>query len=753
MNLQVDESLLSTIKDEYMTSIIELPEITNSLTQSQETRMDIDKRPLVATCTENSIVDVKPDKLGIQVDHFGTNGNNTESGSQGLIGNTSAVFTGAHLYAAGDRAGQNKTFYPMTGPECGNIANEGISTGIDQNINKLPNQENSKKFQCSLLSRETPVSPDIEVREMLKFSALNDAKAEQKQTCSIPVNDKTEDKQSNKSEFSNESVQENHEKVPPISPTKPMNCRVCCEKFTKPSLLDRHYKNIHDLDEPYQCWRCCYRTCVYMCMERHMEFCGSSTPFPCEKCLEMFEGADVLLEHRVKAHSNSKESVEKVRCPDCSDEFENSEMFSLHSGEFHSKDLSEKSQHELLHCSECGDMFENAQHLSEHKGNMHSSDLKIPKTGLIGTSRRKQTKRKNSVDSGEANATKIKKLKLDGKVPVGIVKKCKKMPKLRLMVPKVKKVKSEPSDGRVEPKNKKVKKEDGDTLYLCPHTDQGCRYKSINKYNFTKHMGTHVDRYSCESCTFTCRKKKQFRQHSESAHGSGVRKNFLCSICGKNFKNSGRLRVHLRIHMNDRPFICDQCGRGFASKDMMTEHQKVKHAGEIFTCQTCGKEFPAKKYLQKHIKTHDPSRIFLCDVCPKAFKTAAHLRTHTRVHTGEKPFQCAECGKRFKQICGLVAHKNAHSGKKSYICTACETGFIYNSSLKNGLCLQCRKAGVTVDTKTVIAERVSGNLSSVSLNFVKMEIGDNNLCNSLACETSADVFTSTVQSSIVNSFL
>jgi len=84
-----------------------------------------------------------------------------------------------------------------------------------------------------------------------------------------------------------------------------------------------------------------------------------------------------------------------------------------------------------------------------------------------------------------------------------------------------------------------------------------------------------------------------------SANVSGVDK--TCNQCGKSFPSTGRLKIHMNVHKDDKakPFKCDVCEKGFSSAASLKNH-KLLHTGEVHKCEYC--EYTA---VQKgNLKTH-----------------------------------------------------------------------------------------------------------------------------------------------------
>ena len=66
------------------------------------------------------------------------------------------------------------------------------------------------------------------------------------------------------------------------------------------------------------------------------------------------------------------------------------------------------------------------------------------------------------------------------------------------------------------------------------------------------------------------------------AKQSGGRAHSYCHICDKNYWSSNKLKLHMKIHAEERPFVCEFCGKGFASTSYQGQktHDLIKHIME-----------------------------------------------------------------------------------------------------------------------------------------------------------------------------
>ena len=50
-----------------------------------------------------------------------------------------------------------------------------------------------------------------------------------------------------------------------------------------------------------------------------------------------------------------------------------------------------------------------------------------------------------------------------------------------------------------------------------------------------------------------------------------------CDVCEKRFTRSGSLKVHMRIHTNERPYECDVCDKAFRQLAHLQSHMRTQH--------------------------------------------------------------------------------------------------------------------------------------------------------------------------------
>lgn len=159
------------------------------------------------------------------------------------------------------------------------------------------------------------------------------------------------------------------------------------------------------------------------------------------------------------------------------------------------------------------------------------------------------------------------------------------------------------------------------------------------------------------------------------------KKSYICDICEKVFNRSDNLKIHMRVHTNEKPYLCVVCNKTFSRSQHLTTHMR-SHTGEKpFSCDVCNKRFSESKSLQNHRKTHTGERPDKCDLCGKCFTHSGHLKRHMMTHTTEKPFKCGLCDKMYTRSENLEKHMKVHASCEVYTCDKCDKRFLSTERL------------------------------------------------------------------------
>ena len=95
------------------------------------------------------------------------------------------------------------------------------------------------------------------------------------------------------------------------------------------------------------------------------------------------------------------------------------------------------------------------------------------------------------------------------------------------------------------------------------------------------------------------------------------------------------MKVHIRVHTNDRPYHCPYKGK-------------------------CNQAFKTKSQLSDHILKHTQIKNFQCPECRTCFARKSRLKIHMMIHKGEKPFECIICTKKFREKANYNFHMKKH---------------------------------------------------------------------------------------------
>jgi transcription elongation factor Elf1 len=77
----------------------------------------------------------------------------------------------------------------------------------------------------------------------------------------------------------------------------------------------------------------------------------------------------------------------------------------------------------------------------------------------------------------------------------------------------------------------------------------------------------------------------------------GLKYNFECEVCGKEFCKKGKLKKHHKSVDNGITirYQCDLCNSQTNSQTSLTQHRQSIHMGKKHLCQECAQQFSEKK--------------------------------------------------------------------------------------------------------------------------------------------------------------
>ena len=265
-------------------------------------------------------------------------------------------------------------------------------------------------------------------------------------------------------------------------------------------------------------------------------------------------------------------------------------------------------------------------------------------------------------------------------------------------------------------------------IYFC-----NCCFKSfLDIHCLRRHVSVHRGVHSCGECGRSFNRKDNLDEHSCGVTAKSYVP-YRCKICGRGFKESRDVDLHLRLHPSStrcstclRHFVdeescarhecdpklhyCPICLKGFNNKSVYKKHQK-QHPS-YFACETCKKMYATRKELILHVcpdgtgGTAGTNKCFTCEICGLAFANEKMCNGHRTRHTDRH--MCSICGKRFTRKESLACHiLDQHPDSDEtlgiYMCMLCTTPLLNRQELHEHLKthehqMTCKKCNETFAT-------------------------------------------------------
>lgn len=173
--------------------------------------------------------------------------------------------------------------------------------------------------------------------------------------------------------------------------------------------------------------------------------------------------------------------------------------------------------------------------------------------------------------------------------------------------------------------------------------------------------------FKCHICSLEFPKMQMLSTHCRS-HSPETLPKVLCPWCGVALNSWKRCMAHKSKHIRETDdFICRLCNVSYKKKSAYDKHLTIKHGpGAVrFICSQCGKEFKERNILKNHEKIHLPDELKLkhpCIYCGKKFVNGHCLKIHiARVHEKVALHTCELCGKGCITKSDLKWHMVKHS--------------------------------------------------------------------------------------------
>lgn len=166
-------------------------------------------------------------------------------------------------------------------------------------------------------------------------------------------------------------------------------------------------------------------------------------------------------------------------------------------------------------------------------------------------------------------------------------------------------------------------------------------------------------RQTCSQPFMSCSESASPKIYKHGHKGPGQGPLYKCIQCGKTFAQASNFKAHQKIHSRPGLHFCSQCGKQFPSYDDQKTHE-CSQTCKPYCCSMCGKKFSRLWNLKLHWRIHTQEKPHRCTMCDKSFTRADILKVHQRTHTGERPYICSICGLSFKRLDHLKSHQRKH---------------------------------------------------------------------------------------------
>lgn len=194
-----------------------------------------------------------------------------------------------------------------------------------------------------------------------------------------------------------------------------------------------------------------------------------------------------------------------------------------------------------------------------------------------------------------------------------------------------------------------------DMLWKC----SDCQKRFAQRKNLMKHLYKHTST-SCEYCPEKFATLRDLQQHSQRTHKDELILH-QCDRCPRKFVLNAQLRIHLHSHNTSQRYNCNVCNDTFATEMQLKGHIRSVHTQ--YLCSECGKTFKNNSLLTSHQKVHNSDKPFVCAKCPSRFKWKVALTYHMTIHQQERKHVCETCGMSFTTRSAMKGHMS-----ESFVC-------------------------------------------------------------------------------------
>ena len=314
-----------------------------------------------------------------------------------------------------------------------------------------------------------------------------------------------------------------------------------------------------------------------------------------------------------------------------------------------------------------------------------------------------------------------------------------------------------------------------------------CELCGITTYNIKKHKKEHfIEKLQCRYCEVTFKHKPSLCRHEVQKHKAIIGKvgsynkiykypkkdPFPCTYCDVQLGTKHALIQHTMTHTGEKPFKCDHCGKDFRQSGILKNHIRYMHERDnlqYMKCNICDKTFLGKRLLQSHMKTHKKEKATescdkctyigpylkshyrkthenqkVCDInCKKTFRDDIHLRAH-RVFFHDLKDSCPECDKKCSNAKTLVHHMEQCHSSKTYKCDICYKEFKQNRMYLRHKLMHREKSFTCKFCEKTFSQNITKNAHEKRhiVGFKPKKSTQNSNNKSLACRVCPKMFSS-----------
>lgn len=186
-------------------------------------------------------------------------------------------------------------------------------------------------------------------------------------------------------------------------------------------------------------------------------------------------------------------------------------------------------------------------------------------------------------------------------------------------------------------------------------TCSDCQKQFSSRKNLMKHFYKHTST-DCDRCPEKFTALRDLQHHYQLSHKEELI-HHQCDQCPRKFVLNAQLRIHMHNHLGKKKKTihnCTTCSETFATEVQLKGHIRTVHT--TYLCSECGKTFKNNSLLSSHQKTHIADKPFTCALCPSRFKWKVALTYHMTIHKQERKHVCETCGTSFSTRSAMKGH-------------------------------------------------------------------------------------------------